>query len=389
MDGKPYRATITSNGAIAAEEIPVLRSRSTDAAFNVTSFEDLQRQARVLLDSDHFDWGKYEPKYKVGDTRTNAKGQKQIFNKNSRWENVKGEGASKASKSKKTTAQSATVAPKTPEEANEVLGQLREALHGEEKPAAKPKSTRAKKPAEKPAEATEEKPKRTRKPKAEKPETDEPKPKTARAKKVKEEKPEAKPEPKPVEKEMPPEVNSAPDSQKTAFSVAKGGSEKANKEIQDGLADWQKDGYKRWEKDRKTYAANYGILSNIAFSHAESPENTRILKDDKGDIQSAATVTEAKDSMRIEYLATAPWNVKGGEKKSVKGAGTKMIEEIIQESIKKGKGGSITLEALDSAIPFYEKIGFRNMGENDEGAVEMKLDSNSAKEFLKRRGVKV
>ena len=206
MDGIPYRAAIAATGVIDCEKISDHQSRSTDAAFSTTSFEDIQRQARILLDSDHFDWGKYVPKYKVGDTRTNAKGQKQIFNKNSRWENVKGEGASKSPKSKKTAAQSATVAPKTPEEANEVLGQLREALHGEEKPAAKTKSTRAKKPAEKPAEATEEKPKRTRKPKAEKPETDEPKPKATRAKKVKEEKPEPKPEPKPVEKEMPPEA---------------------------------------------------------------------------------------------------------------------------------------------------------------------------------------
>jgi hypothetical protein len=183
-------------------------------------------------------------------------------------------------------------------------------------------------------------------------------------------------------------IESGGDNPKATFSVTEGGTEKVNKDLRSRLLSWQEDGQKRWEKDRETYAANYGIIGSIFFSHAESPEKTRVLTDSKGNIQSAATVTEDRRSLRIEYLATAPWNVKGGEGKSVKGAGTKMIEEVIKESFKKGKSGVVTLEVLDSAISFYEKIGFRNMGKNDEGGVEMKLDSEAAKEFLKKRGAK-
>ncbi len=167
------------------------------------------------------------------------------------------------------------------------------------------------------------------------------------------------------------------------------GSAKNMRSIAKSLTGWQNDVGKRMKKDRNVYIANSSMINEIYSNHAAKPENTRILKDAKGNMQAAASIQEKKDSLYIEYLATAPWNVKGGEAKSVKGAGTAMIEHIIQESVKKGKGGSVTLESLPDAISFYEKIGFKNLGQAadyNDGVVSMKLDAKAAQEFLKKRG---
>lgn len=145
-------------------------------------------------------------------------------------------------------------------------------------------------------------------------------------------------------------------------------------------------------KDFNTYKANQGIFVSARVDAAvHSDENRlRALQDKKGNVQAIASVREKKTSLHVEYLATSPWNVKPGDPRYTRGAGTRMMEEFIRESVAKGKGGRITLEALPGAVSFYKKIGFTNKGQADgymEGVVSMTLTPKAAREFMQRRGI--
>lgn len=80
----------------------------------------------------------------------------------------------------------------------------------------------------------------------------------------------------------------------------------------------------------------------------------------QGLMQSAICYTHSKkDGVRVSYLATAPWNLQKDHPNKQKGSGAKAIVEAVKKSKELGYGGKISLNALDSAIPFYEHLGFK------------------------------
>lgn len=292
--------------------------------------------------------------YKVGDTKQ-KNGKTYVFNENKRWSLPKDKPTESLPEKKKSSSRKKKADP-TPD-TQKVLEDVKTKV-AEEKPK-KARKTKAK--AEPEAPQVEKKPKSTRKTKTE-------------------------------TKKTPQDTGSPQKTTASSFQVVMGSTaetDKANKELSKSLDEWQKTGKKLYEKDKEAYGGNYGIINSIAAESYALPEQIRGVKDKNGNMQAIASVYDKDKSIHVAYLATAPWNIKPGDKRQTKGSGTAMMEEIIMESVKKGKGGRITLEALPGAISFYEKIGFKGKGQSegyDDGVIDMELSPAAAKEFLKKRG---
>jgi hypothetical protein len=109
------------------------------------------------------------------------------------------------------------------------------------------------------------------------------------------------------------------------------------------------------------------------------------LKDESGKTQGFFTTgnDKSKESMYIEFLGTNPSNIIT----NTKGVGKQIIYHAIQESVKRGFKGKIKLESLESAVPFYESVGFKKRIEKGaKYGYELEyfhLSEKSAKAFVK------
>jgi len=90
----------------------------------------------------------------------------------------------------------------------------------------------------------------------------------------------------------------------------------------------------------------------------------------------AAAVKPKKDHIYVEFLMTNPKSLIDGKSK---GAGTAAIKAVAKRSMESGKNGVVKLWAVDSAVPFYEKVGFTR---DSPKANYMTLSSQAAKKLL-------
>jgi hypothetical protein len=73
----------------------------------------------------------------------------------------------------------------------------------------------------------------------------------------------------------------------------------------------------------------------------------------------------------VELLVTAPWNLLDGgdpsDPRTVRGAGTALVEAASRWSAGRGCGGVVALQAATlRAAEFYERLGFRRMRADDD-----------------------
>jgi hypothetical protein len=180
--------------------------------------------------------------------------------------------------------------------------------------------------------------------------------------------------------------------QEESLKAASGESASDRKQIEVGLNEWDSHSSKQ-EKIGNQYIRDVDVIaSNISNNARYYPENIRAVVDSKGKIQAAADIKMGQDYVYINYLATAPWNVGSNRGRSpstdpraIKGAGRGMMRQIVIESFQRGKQGKIRLESLKGAEKFYEKCGFKKIGDFF-GMPEMELSSSSARQFLEQTG---
>jgi hypothetical protein len=75
----------------------------------------------------------------------------------------------------------------------------------------------------------------------------------------------------------------------------------------------------------------------------------------------------------IHYLESAPWNLKIpeiGQDPEYTGVGTTLVATCARLSIARGCEGRIGLHSLPRALPFYERLGFVNLGEEPDGPLK-------------------
>jgi len=141
--------------------------------------------------------------------------------------------------------------------------------------------------------------------------------------------------------------------------------------------------------DVKAVSNQYEVTQRI-LSEASNEKKFRGVRDSNGILQAAGIVSDAtnriptkNDHLHVNWLATAPWNMPGyTNENTVKGAGRRFIEGIakeVSENPQKYPAG-IQLEALEAAVPFYEKLGFVRIGGPDQ-VPYMQLSLEKIKEF--------
>lgn len=126
---------------------------------------------------------------------------------------------------------------------------------------------------------------------------------------------------------------------------------------------------------------------------SENASLFRGVRDTSGRLQAGAIVsfsngliypyTEDRDYLSIDPFTNSPWNCLEGVTfpETVKGAGTWLMSEIVQEVIDTEIAGVIKVLTIDRAKSFYLSMGFQ---ENPDYERELILTREEARLFLSR-----
>ena len=128
--------------------------------------------------------------------------------------------------------------------------------------------------------------------------------------------------------------------------------------------------------------ANARLISLIQSDAVSTPENFRGVRDTNGNLQAGAIVTDMDDYLYVDYMATAPWNIIRDSPRGVRRAATKLMAQIVRESIDRGYRGQIMVDAVGGTADFYRTIGFIETEEGSVSAPEMVLTLEAARNFL-------
>jgi hypothetical protein len=101
-----------------------------------------------------------------------------------------------------------------------------------------------------------------------------------------------------------------------------------------------------------------------------SDRSVVVAVDDRGRVQGLCSMFACPGATFVELLVTAPWNLLGPEDppdpRTVRGAGTALVEAATRWSVARGCGGAVALQAATlRAAQFYDRLGFRPMGPGD------------------------
>lgn len=113
------------------------------------------------------------------------------------------------------------------------------------------------------------------------------------------------------------------------------------------------------------FGDNLAIIADIIENAIANPYSFRGLQDFRGLLQVSAIVAIGSDYLEIELMATAPWNILKNQPETLKGAGTRLIIELVKESIQLGFDGKLQLYAIPRARQFYQNLGFEQTLELD------------------------
>lgn len=135
-------------------------------------------------------------------------------------------------------------------------------------------------------------------------------------------------------------------------------------------------------QERDTIIANAGMIALILEGALLQQEDFRGVRDRAGNLQAGAIVTDMGEYLYVDFLASAPWNITGNSPRAVRRAATMLMAFIVRESINKGLGGRVVVDAIGSTADFYRRMGFIETGEGSAISPEMALTSEAALYFL-------
>jgi hypothetical protein len=132
---------------------------------------------------------------------------------------------------------------------------------------------------------------------------------------------------------------------------------------------------------RRKLQINARIVFLIQETALLQPEDFRGVRDNFGNLQAGAIVTAIDDSLYLDYIATAPWNLIPTLPKYCQGAASSLIRSIVRESLERGYNGRIIVDVTGS-FGFYQKMGFVDTGRGSENIPEMVLTSAAAHKLI-------
>jgi GNAT superfamily N-acetyltransferase len=112
------------------------------------------------------------------------------------------------------------------------------------------------------------------------------------------------------------------------------------------------------------------VLDGVEDGEGRRSERTVHLATARGRVHAVSSMFACPAGTFIELLVTAPWNVLGPEDppdpRTVRGAGTALVEAATRWSGARGCGGAVSLQAATRrAAAFYDRLGFRTMQRGD------------------------
>lgn len=133
---------------------------------------------------------------------------------------------------------------------------------------------------------------------------------------------------------------------------------------------------------RDRVQANAGMIALIQEGALLQPEDFRGMRDRAGNLQAGAIVTDIGEYIYVDFLASAPWNITGDEPRAVRRAATMLMAQIVRESIDKGYGGRVVVDAVGGTADFYQRMGFIETEAGSTITPEMALTPEAARDFL-------
>ena len=134
--------------------------------------------------------------------------------------------------------------------------------------------------------------------------------------------------------------------------------------------------------DKKRILAAVEIVESLLIMKDDKNVNFSGVVDSEGNLQSAYICRETDKGYYVDYLASAPWNSLPDHPSKKTGAGASAIEAIVRKAVS-AKKVQVDLESTRSAIPFYEKVGFKKQKGGEPSYPDMMLNEENARKFLK------
>ena len=153
--------------------------------------------------------------------------------------------------------------------------------------------------------------------------------------------------------------------------------EDAGDELESGHWDWRN---KVWSEEGSEHRL-------IAVTSDENVEGLMALIDR----DRPATFSAGKPILYVDYLETAPWNLKCAvQRPRYIGVGTVLIGDAVQQSLERGLGGRVGLHALPQAERFYaERCRMKSHGRDESYYNLMYFESEEgvASQWLSEMGL--
>jgi hypothetical protein len=113
------------------------------------------------------------------------------------------------------------------------------------------------------------------------------------------------------------------------------------------------------------------VLAGTEAGEGRTSERTLHVASARGRAQGLCSMFACPGGTFVELLVTAPWNLLGpddpGDPRTVRGAGTALVQLASGWSARRGRGGAVALQAATlRAAAFYERLGFRAMQPDDD-----------------------
>jgi GNAT superfamily N-acetyltransferase len=113
------------------------------------------------------------------------------------------------------------------------------------------------------------------------------------------------------------------------------------------------------------------VLDGVEDGEGRTSERTTYAATERGRVQALGSMFACPRATFVELLVSAPWNLLGPgdppDPRTVRGAGTALVEVASRWSTARGCRGAVALQAATvRAAAFYERLGFRPMRADDD-----------------------